>query len=312
MESGGIVSSGRWVKQGVVVSPNPGVSWMSTHVGPSFATSNDETVTLFVTGRDDFNQSRIGVVDGTLSNVGFENGHICQKPLLDLGEIGTFDESGVSYPWLVTHGDDTYMYYVGWTAGTRTRFRNFLGLAISRDGGESFHRFSRVPILDRTDSEPFGTGSCAVWIDDEGWHMVYTAFDPWWFGDSRQEPRYRLKEALSDDGTSWHRTGRVVVDYATADEHVISRPMIMFDHDLTRLWYCYRGSSYRIGYAESLDGYEFRRRDCSVGINVSESGWDSEMIEYAFVLDHDGERYMFYNGNQFGKTGLGLAVHQSS
>jgi hypothetical protein len=250
------------------------------------------------------------VVSGSLSSLGFEICQISQEPLLDLGEVGTFDESGVSYPWLVTNGDEIFMYYVGWTAGTRTRFRNFIGLAVSRDGGESFQRLSRVPILDRTDSEPFGTGSCAVWIDEEGWHMLYTAFDPWWPGDARQEPRYRLKEAYSENGINWHRTGRVVVDFLTEDEYVIGKPAIIFDDDLTRLWYCYRGTSYRIGYAESIDGSEFRRRDSSVGIDVSETGWDSEMIEYAFVIDHGGDRFMFYNGNQFGKSGLGLAVHQ--
>jgi hypothetical protein len=34
----------------------------------------------------------------------------------------------------------------------------------------------------------------------------------------------------------------------------------------------------------------------------------SEMIKYAFVFDHDGERYMLYNRNGYGKTGVGLAV----
>jgi hypothetical protein len=34
----------------------------------------------------------------------------------------------------------------------------------------------------------------------------------------------------------------------------------------------------------------------------------SEMIKYPFVFDHDGERSMLYNGNGYGKTGVGLAV----
>ncbi|MDH5276133.1 MAG: hypothetical protein OEW88_06890, partial [Gammaproteobacteria bacterium] len=29
---------------------------------------------------------------------------------------------------------------------------------------------------------------------------------------------------------------------------------------------------------------------------------------YAFIFDHDGKRYMLYNGNGYGRTGFGLAV----
>ncbi len=32
------------------------------------------------------------------------------------------------------------------------------------------------------------------------------------------------------------------------------------------------------------------------------------MIEYPFVFDHAGERYMLYNGNGYGASGIGLAV----
>jgi predicted GH43/DUF377 family glycosyl hydrolase len=74
------------------------------------------------------------------------------------------------------------------------------------------------------------------------------------------------------------------------------------------MWYSYRGESYRIGYAESEDGIHFNRMDEKVGIDVSETGWDSEMICYPHVFEHNGEKYMLYNGNGYGKTGIGLAV----
>jgi hypothetical protein len=74
------------------------------------------------------------------------------------------------------------------------------------------------------------------------------------------------------------------------------------------MWYSFRGQAYRIGYAESEDGRQWKRLDSHVGIDVSTTGWDSEMIEYPFVFDHKGQRYMLYNGNGFGKTGFGLAV----
>jgi len=66
--------------------------------------------------------------------------------------------------------------------------------------------------------------------------------------------------------------------------------------------------SYRIGYAESSNGVDWKRKDNDVGIDVSPSGWDSEMIEFPYVFDNKDTRYMLYCGNGFGKTGFGYAI----
>jgi hypothetical protein len=88
----------------------------------------------------------------------------------------------------------------------------------------------------------------------------------------------------------------------------MSKPCVIQENNMYKMWYSYRGQSYRIGYAESDDGIHWIRTDEKVGIDVSDSGWDSEMIEYPCVFDHKGERYMLYNGNGYGKTGFGLAI----
>jgi len=81
------------------------------------------------------------------------------------------------------------------------------------------------------------------------------------------------------------------------------------------MWFSSRGtedfSTYRIRYSESEDGINWIRKDEEIVIDVSESGWDSEMICYPFIFDHKGERYMLYNGNNYGQSGFGLAVLQS-
>ena len=63
-----------------------------------------------------------------------------------------------------------------------------------------------------------------------------------------------------------------------------------------------------MGYAESQDGITWVRKDELVGIDISKNGWDSEMIEYPNVITYSGKQYMFYNGNDYGATGIGLAV----
>ena len=74
------------------------------------------------------------------------------------------------------------------------------------------------------------------------------------------------------------------------------------------MWFSYKSTDYRIGYAESLDGLTWERLDHLSGIDVSSSGFDSEMIEYGAVVRYYGQRFMFYNGNNYGYDGIGLAV----
>lgn len=125
--------------------------------------------------------------------------------------------------------------------------------------------------------------------------------------DGRARHSYHIRYADSDDGLNWRRLGRVCIDFQAQNEYAISRPSVVRDPDMYRMWYSHRGAGYRIGYAESDDGVVWTRKDEEAGIDVSLEGWDSEMIEYPCVFDHGARRYMLYNGNGYGATGIGLA-----
>ncbi len=118
---------------------------------------------------------------------------------------------------------------------------------------------------------------------------------------------YNIKYAESMDGLYWNREGRVCIDYECEDEYAFGRPFVMRENGIYKMWYAFRGERYKLGYAESPDGLNWKRKDNEVGLEVSLNGWDSEMVEYPFIFDFKGERYMFYNGNGYGKTGIGLA-----
>ena len=119
---------------------------------------------------------------------------------------------------------------------------------------------------------------------------------------------YHVKYAESADGIHWGEQRRIGIDFNSPDEYAIGRPCVVKDSGVYRMWYCYRGPSYRIGYAESPDGLSWTRMDRDAGIDCSPEGWDSEMQCYPWVFDHGGRRYMLYNGNSYGKTGFGLAL----
>lgn len=137
-----------------------------------------------------------------------------------------------------------------------------------------------------------------------------------WYGSTitwdagNNEMIHVIKYASSKDSISWKRHG-IAIPYEIGMAQAFSKPSVVVDNGIYHMWFSYRsgqGTKYRIGYAHSRDGLNWEREDGNSGIDVSESGWDSEMICYPFVFDHKGERYMLYNGNGYGKTGFGLAI----
>jgi hypothetical protein len=139
--------------------------------------------------------------------------------------------------------------------------------------------------------------------------MWYVAGSDWTTGEGKSLPRYNLRYLESADGRTWGQLGRVSLDFQNADEHAFGRPWVLKDSTGHRMFYSIRTKSrgYRLGYAESGDGLEWRRKDDLVGIDVSEEGWDSEMIAYSSVWRQGNKVYLFYNGNGCGATGFGFA-----
>jgi hypothetical protein len=143
------------------------------------------------------------------------------------------------------------------------------------------------------------------------WRMWYVSGVKW-VTDDQGRPRhyYHIKYAESRDGKTWKRTGVVCIDFQTPGEFAIARPCVRKEHGIYRMWYSFRGASYRLGYAESNDGISWQRHDELAGLTVSSEGWDSEMVEYPCVFPHQQKLHMLYNGNGYGKTGVGLAIEE--
>lgn len=300
----------KWQKIGRLFCPSGEVAWMQSHAAVPIAESlGNGLFRIYFSSRDEFNRSYTGYTVIDIANPS-EILDLSTKPVLAPGKLGEFDDSGSMATWLVSHGDKKFLYYIGWNLGVTVPFRNSIGLAISTvsNGHSEFARYSSGPIVDRSMHEPHFCASCCVLINDNLWHMWYLSCTGWQLHQGKPEHTYHIKYAESFDGINWKREGRVAIEFSCDEEYAISRPSVIYDGTLWQMWYSYRGQSYRIGYAESLDGKNWKRHDHKVGIDVSPTGWDSEMIEYPFVFDHANQRYMLYNGNGYGKTGFGLAV----
>lgn len=300
----------KWQKLGFVFNATGQTTWMQTHAAVPFAEHmKGDIFRIYFTTRDQRNRSHTGYVDINIKHPG-EILNLSAEPVVAPGMLGAFDDSGAMGSWLVKKDNRRFLYYLGWNLGVTVPFRNSIGLAVS-EGNADFHRYVQGPIVDRSMLEPHFTGAPCVISEGEKWRMWYLSCTEWLLHEGTPRHKYHIKYAESDDGIHWRRDGTVAIDYASDDEYAISRPSVIHDSDCWRMWYSCRGAAYRIGYAESPDGIHWSRQDSKAGIDCSATGWDSEMIEYPFVFDHDGERYMLYNGNDYGKTGFGLARIES-
>jgi len=293
----------RWKKLGNLFQPTAGQGWQVSHAAnPVALPIDDETVRVYYNSRDIQKRSSVSWIEFAPSDPGRILAH-AELPSLTPGEVGCFDDSGCSIGCAIPRDGRVWLYYMGWNLSVTVPWRNAIGLAFSEDGYE-FKRYSRAPIMDRSEIDPFTISYPWVLQDGNIWRMWYGSNQSW--GSNQSDMNHVIKSARSTDGVRWIPDGRICVPPCGADEYAFARPCVVRDPDKYRMWFAFRGDAYRIGYAESADGETWLRRPS--GIDPGPSDWDNESIEYPCVFDHGGRRYMLYCGNKYGLTGFGLAV----
>ncbi|MFZ4478454.1 MAG: hypothetical protein ACOYNZ_01025 [Rhodoferax sp.] len=242
---------------------------------------------------------------------------LSKQPVLELGELGTFDEFGTYPVSVMREGNDIVAIYGGWSRCESVPFNISLGLARSIDGGVSFTKFGSGPVLSHSPDEPFVVTSPKIRKYGDAWYLAYTAGKRWILGEAgRPEIIYKLRMATSKDGINWTKQNIDIVDSKLGNDEAQACPDIFFVNGRYHMFFCYRegldfrdnrARSYRIGYASSTDLKSWERDDSIVDLDISDTGWDSEMVAYPTVFELDGSIYMIYAGNGNGRTGFGLA-----
>lgn len=310
----------KWKKLGKVFDPTKveGIEWMQEFAQAPCTLIFDKFVRVYFSCRplpDQNGQyvSYTGFVDLNRSNL-FEILNISRKPILQLGETGTFDEFGIYPTSVIRNGDKVLAYYGGWTRCESVPFDVAIGLAVSEDNGETFTRLSTGPVLSTSISEPFILSGPKIRRFNDLWYLWYIAGRKWIASNGRMEPVYKIRMAHSTDGITWIKINRDIIFDKLDEDEAQASPDVFFYQNKYHMFYCYRHGTdyrgprgYRIGYASSDNLSDWVRDDAKAGLDISESGWDDETIAYPHVFELDGSLYMFYLGNQVGRYGFGLA-----
>ena len=304
-----------WIKKGCIFNVNGQFDWNKSHAQVPVVDVLSDRLRIYYATRNSQGQSNISYIEAKKDNPEIIIQE-CKSPLLNLGNLGTFDDSGIMPSSIINVGDKKYLYYIGWTTRQTVPYQNAIGLAISDDGGKSFVKFSEGPIITVNHIEPHFSGTSYVLFENNLFKMWYLSCIKWEVFNGKPEPVYNIKYAESYDGINWNQTGKVAIELMD-DEGGLVSASVSKENDLYRMWFGKRKkadyrtnveNTYRIGYAESVDGINWLRKDDLAGIDISENGWDSEMISYPNVIRNEGDYLMFYNGNGFGKSGFGYAI----
>lgn len=200
-----------------------------------------------------------------------------KTPVLSPNLEGTFDDCGVMSSCMV----HDKMYYTGWNVCKNETYRHAIGTATFNEKKNIFERDNIGPLIDRSVNVPFLANS--PFIDSKNNHL-YFCNGTGWIGFF---PTYNIcrcnlvKNSWEFDhgftplGSKRHATSRI---FKNNDDFYFAAKT--------------KDSSYKIW--------------CNGKIVLEPSGkskWDSDMTCYPFIF----ENYMFYNGNGYGATGIGVA-----
>lgn len=241
---------------------------------------------------------------------------VAERPVLELGQSGTFDEFGTYPISVIRDGNIIRAYYAGWTRCESVPFNVAIGAAVSNDNGATFTKLGLGPVLSYSPSEPFVISGPKIRKFNQRWYLFYIAGRKWKMCRGRPEPVYKIRCATSDDGISWQKFGHDLIESRIEEDEAQASPDVFFANGRYHMFFCYRYSTdyrghergYRIGYASSHNLTDWTRDDGKVGIDVSDSGWDCEMVSYPHVFEVDGRVHMAYLGNEVGRHGFGLAT----
>jgi len=299
-----------WRKRGLVfdTARHGSGAWMRhAALTPTPHALDDDLIRVYAGFRDGDGVSRIGFVD-VRANDPTRIVRVSREPVLDIGRAGCFDDNGVILGDVVDGPDGLCMFYVGFQRVAKAKFLAFTGLARSRDGGETFERVQDTPILDRAPGRSTIAAVHSAAYADGHWRLWYAVGDDWQTIGGKPFPRYHIRHVQATDLLAIPRQDTICLR-PQGDEYRIGRPRVHRVGD-KYLMYFTRGTidgDYQAGVASSEDGVHWIRADDTFGLDLSREGWDSRALCYPALCAHHGKIWMFYNGNDMGADGFGVA-----
>lgn len=306
-----------WKKHGIIFSPklqtNSTINCSEALVPTPFYFGSRKAIRVYYTARDSKGRGHVYWVEFSSTNPEKLLDYSA-SPILEPGNPGFFDDNGVMATSIVKIKPDVfYLYYVGFERLTTIRYRLLTGLAISKDNGNSFQRFSTQPILERSPEEPFFRGGPFVKYENKKFKMWYVAGGEWLMQNEKTSPKYSLYYVESTDGINWSENKRLILN-PSQEGYAIGRPWVVNEGDNWRIFYSERKLKYMKYRLETIlmnpiSGQNIES-NTKFKLEAGPAEFDSLEICYSAVLQLQNKYLMYYNGNNLGEQGMALASMQ--
>jgi hypothetical protein len=331
-----------WVKRGVVITPGfagPRSSFLVS--APSVVRLRNGRLRMYFWGSDSAQGTRFIFAAEAAAEDPLHWQPISPEPMLGPAPSGNIRDHGAAFPSVVPRDDGPWlMYYAAWGSWappgelpTRT------GLAMSEDAGITWRvtHETVLPLGKRGSFDGGLTGGQSVLRTGKNEYLMwYTAGERYvpFAGENRSIVHTGF--ARSPDGIVWTKNPRPVISprEGAVDpfEAVTARPSVLKIDGVYHMWLgVYRmwpgaaplaagqtrpgagGSTpepvgYRMEYARSTDGIHWRREAGKPVFPLTPDGFDSRNQSYPAMVEVGDQLLMFYVGNRFGTTGIGLAT----
>lgn len=285
---------------GTYVSKNGGSALQPTPI-----LTDHQTVRVFFGKRDEFGVSSVCYFDVT------EDGQLIvgesNSPSLAPGSPGMFDENGVVPTFAWRQDKKTYLFFAGYSLGTKVRFQVFGGLAHSSDL-ELFERISSVPFMDRKIGEELFRVPHSFLDGGTYRKLFYGAGGEFNSDEDPPTPVYDIKSLRMT--RNFELSGSKTEMALTGDRLRIARPWAMEFQGEHFLFYC----EFREGRSMTITASHLDKK----------RGWNPVPVENDFATHKEdlGRCYpsviktsigylAFYNTGDYGSSGIIIARLQA-
>lgn len=296
----------KWKKLGKIFEPSAKHSLLMSHAANPLAVYLcNNSYRIYFSGRDKENRSSVCYIDFDIEKLDVVYEHL--EPIFQFGGMESFYSHGVSIGNSYRSGMKNYILFMGWQLPDGGHWRGDIGRLEIKEDKLNLDLSPEQVFMGVDSEDPISLSYPWVLEKDGEYKMWYGSTVKW--HTENGEMLHVIKYATSEDGDKWEKHGQVI-ESKLGIAQAFSRPTVLYINGFYHMWYSYRrgdGSKYRIGYSTSENGFKWTNHLNEVGLDSSDAGWDSEMICYPFVFQHNQKIFMLYNGNQHGRTGFGLA-----
>ena len=311
VQGGGDLS---WTDYGVIFPVNNLESWAKSHAYVPTAIELDETIRVFVAFLSGKKHGRLGYVDVCRHDPRQIRGY-SKSPVIEDAPEGYFDANGVTPLGIVREQDTMRLYYAGWEVvpDPLVRYRLQTGLLLGDPVKSYFKRYGVSPVIaTRQVEENVRTGGCILKLPD-GYHCWLATQKGSTSHMGKVLPVYDLEYLHSEDGLVWPEAQTNVFSHKPNEILGYGRSAIWLNekHEFEGLFSVrnWDGNYTDIMYATSLDGIVWSSLSRSGMAFCAEMTCDGQTsVSFPNIIQQENRKLMFYNGNDFGREGLRLAI----